>query len=144
MKHVAVAIAILFAQMAQAQVKELLESYHEATSTKPMNDEAFYLASGHAFKPYPTSIVGTSDCLGTWSTLLVVMQRDHKHLGRTVNKVVLPKSVVSMTDYEAMSVMLRLDQASVKVHDEFLVKGDTIVLCLSMKQKGSSVTLLAK
>jgi uncharacterized Zn ribbon protein len=72
------------------------------------------------------------------------MKRDHKHLGRTVNKVVLPKSVVSMTDYEAMSVMLRLDQASVKVHDEFLVKGDTIVLCLSMKQKGSSVTLLAK
>jgi hypothetical protein len=43
-----------------------------------------------------------------------------------------------------MSVMLRLDQASVKVHDQFLVNGDTIVLCLTMQQKGSSVTLLAK
>jgi len=41
-------------------------------------------------------------------------------------------------------VMLQLDRASVKVHDEFLVNGDTITLCLTMQQKGSSVTLLAK
>jgi hypothetical protein len=144
MKHVVVAVAILFAQVTQAQVKELLQTYHEATTMAPLDDEAFFLASGHAIKPYKTSIVGTADCLGTWSTLLVLMKQDHTHLARTVNKVVLPKSVVSMTDYEELSVMLQLDRASVKVHDEFLVNGDTITLCLTMQQKGSSVTLLAK
>jgi hypothetical protein len=144
MKTIVLAAAILLTQMAHGQVKELLQTYHESTTTDALNDDAFFLASGHAIKPYTTSIVGTSECLGTWSTLLVLMKQDFTHLGRTVNKVVLPKSLVSITDYEAMSAMLRLDQASLKVHDEFLVNGDTITLCLTMQQKGSSVTLLTK
>lgn len=144
MKHLAVAIAILFTQMAHGQVKELLETYHEATTTEPLNEEAFFLSSGHAIKMFKTSVVGTANCLNSWSTLLVMLKKEHTHIGRGSSKVVMPKDAAPMTDYEAVSMMLRLDQASVEIQDDFVFFGDTITLCLSMHKKGSSVAVLNK
>lgn len=144
MKHFAIAIVILFAQTANGQVKELLENYHEATTTDALNEDAFFLSSGHAIKMFKTSVVGTANCLNSWSTLLVMLKKDHTYLERSVSKVVMPKNAAPMTDYEAVSIMLRLDQASIEVQDNFVFFGDTITLCLSMQQKGSSVAVLSK
>jgi hypothetical protein len=142
MKHVAVAAAILLTQMAHGQVQSFLESFGQATTTDATNDNAFYLWEGDAIKTFRSSIVGTSDCLNLWSTLLVMAKEKHTYVGRSRKDVIKPSSVESLTDYEALSIALRLDQASVNVTDMFIVNGDTIKLCLKMKKDGNSVVVL--